>query len=364
MFGITGWVAGGSLARSGGGFDPATAITVAIASAICGIVLGITWATNIAGILAKPLTSLFDGGNQEIEPQPLYSIAEARRKQGKYLEAVAEVRKQLARFPGDYAGMMMLADIQAEDLKDLTSAQITVERVLSEPEQTPNHVAAALNRLADWHLKLGQDPDSARAALEQIIQSLPETEHAYHATQRIAHLTTPQMLAEKKEPHRVKLGQYEQRVGLLTEPSAVRPPGEDAAAQAANYVKQLEQFPQDSDAREKLSLIYAEHYQRLDLAAAQLEELIAQPNAPARQVVHWLNQLADLSIRHSADVVAGRQVLERIIELYPKSAAAESAKNRIAHLQLELRSQKKSQAVKLGSYEQNIGLKGPPRFSG
>jgi tetratricopeptide (TPR) repeat protein len=333
-------------------------------AAISGIVLCAIWAPGLLGMLARPFTNLYDGGSHEVDPQPFYSIAEARRKQGKYLEAVAEVRKQLARFPGDYAGMMMLADIEAENLKDLHSAQMTVERVLSEPEQVPAHVAAALNRLADWHLKLGQDPDSARVALERIVQMCSETEYAYHATQRIAHLTSAEMLAEKKEPHRVQLGQYEQRVGLLTEPPAVQPPGDDAAAQAANYVKHLNQFPEDSDAREKLALIYAEHYQRLDLAAAQLEELIAQPNAPARQVVHWLNQLADLNIRHNADVVAARQALERIIGLYPKSAAAESAKNRIAHLQLELRSQKKSQAVKLGSYEQNIGLKGPPRFSG
>jgi len=367
-------VAGGTIlfirtmkgAGGGGGMVGGFGVAAIIAgtAALCGIILGLIWAPEIGAFVAKPISNLFDGGDQEIEPQPLYSIAEAKRKQGKYLEAVAEIRKQLAKFPGDHTGMMMLAEIQAEHLQDLAGAQTTIERLLSEPEPAATSVSAALNRLADWHLKLGQDPDSARAALERIVQSCPETEHAYHASQRIAHLTTPEMLAEKRQPHRIKIGQYDQRLGLRETPAALQTPVDDAAAQASNYVKHLEQFPCDSDAREKLALIYADHYQRLDLAADQFEQLIAQPNAPARRIVQWLNQLADLSIKHSADVPAARQTLQRIIDLYPNSAAAESARNRIAHLQLELRSQKKSQPVKLGSYEQNIGMKGPPRFNG
>jgi hypothetical protein len=38
-------------------------------------------------------------------------------------------------------------------------------------------------------------------------------------------------------------------------------------------------------------------------------------------------------------------------------AAAELARRRLALLKLEMKSKDKSQAVKLGSYEENIGLK-------
>src|SRR5205823_9169883 len=193
----------------------------------------------------RPLTSLFDGGEQEVVPQPFYSIAEARRKQGKYLEAVAEIRRQLARFPGDFAGMLMLAEVQAEQLDDLPGAQLTIDRLVIESERNPLNLSLALNRLADWQLKIGHDPDSARAALERIIEMFPETEQAYLATQRIAHLTTPEMLADKNEPHRIKLGQYQQNIGLLREPATGEPPTGDPGIVASNLGKHLEQNPQE-----------------------------------------------------------------------------------------------------------------------
>ncbi len=360
MGGITAWVAA---SKSGGGGYGA-AFIIGITGAICGIVLGITWGSNIADLLGRPLGGLYDGGDAEVVPQPLYSIAEAKRKQGKYLEAVAELRRQLSKFPGDFSGMLMLAEVEAENLDDLPGAQMTIERLLAEPNQSPVNLALALNRLADWHLKYGQDPDSAREALQRIIRLFPETEQAYLAGQRVAHLSTAEMLAEKSEPHRLKLGQYEQRLGLLDDSSVLKPPAEDPAATASSLVKHLEQHPQDSEARENLARIYAAHYHRLDLAAEQAEQMLAQPNLPAKHAVHWLNLLADLQIQHAGDVAGARQALQRIVDSFPRSAAAETAKNRMVHLQLELRARQESQVVKLGSYEQNIGLKGRPRLSG
>jgi tetratricopeptide (TPR) repeat protein len=361
MGGITAWVAASNSA-GGGGYG--AAFIIGITCAICGIVLGITWGSNIADLLGGPLGGLYDGGDAEIAPQPFYSIAEARRKQGKYLEAVAELRRQLAKFPGDFNGLLMLAEVEAENLKDLPAAQMTIERLVTDPNQAPVNVALALNRLADWQLKYGQDPDSAREALERIISLFPETEQAYLAGQRIAHLSTAEMLAEKSEPHRLKLGAYEQRLGLLDDSSVLKPPAEDPAATAGFLVKHLNEHPQDSEARENLARIYAAHYQRLDLAAEQVEELLLQPNVPAKHAVHWLNLLADFQIKHAGDVAGARQALQRIVDLFPQSAAAETAKNRMVHLPLELRARKENQVVKLGSYEQNIGLKGRPRLSG
>src|SRR5437667_7702215 len=131
MGAITWWVAASNLTGDGAAF------IVGITCAICGIVLGITWGANIAEFLGKPLGGLYDGGDAEVVPQALYSIAEAKRKQGKYLEAVAELRRQLAKFPGDFTGMLMLAEVEAENLKDLPGAQMTIERLLSEPKQPP-----------------------------------------------------------------------------------------------------------------------------------------------------------------------------------------------------------------------------------
>jgi len=66
-------------------------------------------------------------------------------------------------------------------------------------------------------------------------------------------------------------------------------------------------------------------------------------------------------MKFAGDYEAARAALERIIELYPKFAPAENARQRIAHLRLELKGRENKEAVKLGEYEQNIGLK---RFRG
>ena len=79
-------------------------------------------------------------------------------------------------------------------------------------------------------------------------------------------------------------------------------------------------------------------------------------------VVHWLNLLADLQIRHGAGYETVRDTLQRIVDRDPNAAPAEIARNRLARLKLEMKSRDQSQAVKLGSYEPNIGLKqGLPR---
>ena len=90
--------------------------------------------------------------------------------------------------------------------------------------------------------------------------------------------------------------------------------------------------------------------------------MIEQPNQPGRLVVHWLNLLADLQIRSGAGFEAAQQTLQRIVDRDPDVAAAEIARHRLALLKLEMKAKDKSQAVKLGSYEQNIGLtRGLPR---
>ena len=64
-------------------------VTVGILSiAICGIVIGITWASNWTSIILSPLTSAFDGGDEEPEAKALYSGAEVKRKRGLFHEAI------------------------------------------------------------------------------------------------------------------------------------------------------------------------------------------------------------------------------------------------------------------------------------
>src|SRR6516164_7622133 len=82
-----------------------------------GVVLSIVWTPHISELISRPLTGLYDGGIEPPEPRPYYSIAHARRRRREFLEAVVAVREQLAKFPNDFEGVMLLASIQAEDLQ-------------------------------------------------------------------------------------------------------------------------------------------------------------------------------------------------------------------------------------------------------
>jgi len=325
--------------------------------AALGVYFAAIWRHEIAGLVAKPFGALYDGGNAELDPQAYYSIAQAKRKRGHYNEAIAEIRKQLQKFPTDYTGQLMMAEIQAENLNDLPGAELTIERFCKQPGHAPRNIAFALNTLADWHLKYNIDRDAAQQDLQKIVERLPNSEFALLAQQRIGHLASAEHMLSAHDRPRVHLSQGIQNIGLLQSSSHLTPTDGDPGKQAQQYVSHLAQHPQDTEAREKLAVIYADHFQRLDLAADQLQQLIDQPNQPAKQVVHWLNLLADLQIRHGAGFDAASQTLSQIIERYPNQAAADIARNRLDLLKLELKAMETKQPVKMGTYEQNIGLK-------
>jgi tetratricopeptide (TPR) repeat protein len=340
---------------------PMEKIVGLFAAMLLALVLAVFWVPAIVDMVSNWIGSLFTGGSAPPLPQPYYSIAETKRKQYKFKEAIYEVQRQLEKFPTDVTGQMMLASIQAENLDDLPAARITIERLCQQPDHSPPQIANAWNALADWYLKL-QDTDAARIALEQIIARFPDTEQAQLAAQRIAHLASKETLMAAHEHKPIHLRHGAEDIGLRKESSSLLAPEQDAGEVAGQLVKHLEQHPLDNEAREKLAMLYAEHYHRLDLAADQLDQLIGDPNQPGREVARWLNVLADLQLKHGADYDTIRGTLQRIIDLFPELAAAQLAQQRIELLRLELKGKEKGQVVKLGSYEKDLGLKGsrPP----
>jgi tetratricopeptide (TPR) repeat protein len=324
---------------------------------LAGIVMAVTWRHDIGALIARPFTSLYDGGDVQPEPRPFYSIARARQKQAKYLEAVTEIQKQLERFPTDVEGLMLLAEIQSQDLKDLVATEETIQTFCAQPGHAPKNIAFALHSLADWQLKYARDIDAARRALQQMIDLLPDTEFALAASQRIGHLTDPDALLGVHADRKFVVKEGVRNLGLMQETKQFRPKEIEPAKQAAEYVKQLEQHPLDTEVRERLAMVYANHYHRLDLASDQLEQMIQLENQPQKQVVRWLNLLADLQVREGKDYESVKGTLQRIVELNPNLAAAETARKRIGLLKLELKGKSENASVKMGTYEQNLGLK-------
>jgi TolA-binding protein len=331
---------------------------IVLYGALGGLVMAIIWVPVMTGYVGRLFGSLLDGGNQEIEAKPFFSVFQSMRQRGKYFEALAEIRKQLDKFPTNFEAQMFLAELQAENLNDLPGAAITVQRICNQQEHPPLKIAFALNRLADWHLGLTKDREAAQQTLEKIQELYPGTELALNAAQKIARLANADMLLASHDRQLLEVKKGVRNLGLQRgENGRLKAPEIDQEKVAAEYVAHLEQHPLDTHAREKLAVLYATHYHRLDLAADQLEQLIQQPNHISKQVVHWLNVLADLQVQEGAAEEAVRATLQRIVDGYPDIAAADSARRRMDHLKLELRRQTTKAGVQLGVYEQNIGLK-------
>jgi hypothetical protein len=327
------------------------------------IVMSFMWTPHISELLFSPLTNLFDGGNEPPEKKPYYSIALTKHNRGKPHEAVAEIRRQLAQFPNDFEGVMLLARIQAEDLADLAGAENTLNHFCDWPGAPVKQVAAGLTQLADWHMKIAADVDAARTALQKIVTRFPGTEISLQAEQRLAHLVeTEKMILARHDRQDMVVPEGVHNVGLLDSTDFLKPQEVEPGKLAAAHVKHLEAHPHDTEVREKLAAIYANDFKRLDLATMELAQLINEPNHKPKQVAQWLNVLANYQIELGADLTTVQATLEKIVERFPDLPVADLAQRRLARLKNEFKGRQQSSSVKLGTYEQNIGLKyGSPR---
>lgn len=326
-------------------------------------VIAVLWRGSLIESAINPFMAIFDGGNVPPEKKPYYSITIARRKRGQYLEAIMAVREQLAKFPDDFEGVMLLASIQAEDLKDLPGAENTLDHFCAQPKAPERQIAAAWTTMADWHMKIGVDVYSAQAALEKIIARFPESEFALRAENRIAHLGgAEKILMEQHNRPTIVVPEGVKNVGLLDSTAFLKPEEIDPGKLAAAHVKHLEKHPNDAEVREKLALLYARDFQRLDLATMELAQLINEPRHAPKQVAGWLNLLANLQVEGGADVATVTATLQLIVDRFPDLAQTDATRRRLMRINSEFKGKEKTPDVKLGVYEKNIGLKyGSPR---
>lgn len=334
-------------------------MAVPLTVALC-LILTWFWAPTIASFIANPLSSIYGTNDSDHKPTPLYSIAQARVKRGKYAEAVAEIRKQLRAFPNDVEGCFLMADIQANHLKNMDDCVDTIESLLALNGVAVRHAVAALNRLADWKLKLDKDVEGAREALQRICFMYPETEYSLLAEQRIAHLADKHFLEERGNPHLIKMVEGKKGVGLTTQR---KPAGSESKEKesskigelATEYLAQLKKHPHDYETREKLADLYATANSRIDLALNEIEQLLEQDQASTKKKVMWLNKMTDYHLL-ADDVVKAKQALQRVVDLYPGTAHADQARSRMGYLKLSARNHEQSKTIKLGQYAPKIGL--------
>ncbi|MBI1839223.1 MAG: hypothetical protein HYR88_00015 [Verrucomicrobia bacterium] len=338
-------------------FSYAGAFTVPFACMAVGVAMAILWGPHIAAFLASPVTNAISGGDEQIKARPIYSMAQARRKMGKYAEAVELVQAQLERFPADYEGEMLLAAIHVEDLNDINRGEVTVKRICNRPATPPAQVAGALSTLADWQQRYAQNNEMARQALEEISRLLPDSEYDRAARQRVAHLASDQSLLDQHDRPRVVMKEGVKRIGLVKNAPQIAPATPTPADEAMALVERLKKHPDDNEAGERLAHVYAMDFHRADMGIGELERLIARPHQLPKDIARWINAIADIQIKELGNVEAASASLQRIIDLFPKSASADLARSRMHTLKREHRGQEKTAALHLGEYEQRLGLR-------
>ncbi|MFM1944752.1 MAG: hypothetical protein RI897_3734 [Verrucomicrobiota bacterium] len=298
--------------------------------ATAGIIVGIIWGRHFGDWISKPLAGLFDGSGEESKPVPLYSIAIARRKKGQPEAAIQAIDEQLHKFPQDFTGSLLKAEIEAVDLQDVTSATRTLYPWLYGSTLNPGDCAIAHTKLADWHLRLNHDQESARQHLQAILQEQPDSPAAQLAEQRLAHLDY------ENQPHtnviRVTAGS-----GSPVETG--RPPSftpKDASAEIPAILQHLTAHPHDTAAREKLIDIYAWEQNQAQPARDQIELILQSRRLTPRELARYLNLLADIEIKVAGNETAAKSALQRIIDTAPDSAPAHQAANRIRFIPREM----------------------------
>ena len=269
-------------------------------------------------------------------PPPSYARARSRMNLGHYNEAEWEVIQELEQHQDDFDGWMMLAELYASRFRDLQSADHTVRDLCQQPNINPVQYSIAMHRLADWHLKWGQDPVAARRALEGICQKVPGSHLDKMARLRIDRLPrTREELQAQAMPKKLRLPVTGDQLGppATDDQTAIRK--KEATARAQQCVEKLKQNPNDVAAREEFARLLVEPLAQVDVALDQMELLLAMHGQPPEKKAEWLSAMADWQMRYRGDSERAQELWERLIDEFPDSPQAFTARQRLNLRRLE-----------------------------
>jgi hypothetical protein len=299
------------------------------------IVLSFGWRAAGLGITLwlLPIFQQIIALRPEPKVAPLYSHAIAAIHFDKFEEAEQAVIKELESCEDDFDGWMMLAELYAIHFHDLPAAEKLIREICDHPATTPSQFSVACHRMADWHLKVGQDPVAARAALAEIcrhsprshldrmarlrMRQIPETREEWIASHGIRVISLPVLGAVKEDPGPVKMSR------------------DEAFQRSQECVRRLQTNPDDMAARETLARLWAVELGMVQLAVEQMELLINMPGTTPFKAAEWLALMASWHLKFPPNLPAARKVLERLIRLYPQSPQALAARRRLSILEIE-----------------------------
>jgi len=322
-------------------FGSLTLFGVVIIGPFAGLVLyfnGLASSGIAATMVLAPVVHCTIPLVQKKKTHPVYSRAVAKLKLGKYSEAEVAVLRELEKSEDDFEGWMMLADLYANQFNDVTEADHTVRELCRQPNITGVQASIALHRLADWHLKLRDDPVAARSALDALCEKLPGSHFAHMAQQRIRQLpSTREELQEQRKSKPIQLPALSDRMDEGNDAPKLEVDEQSAAGLANQCVEKLKRNPNNVSEREKLARILAEQLGKPILAIEQLELLIGMPEQPASKAAEWLGLIGVWQLNYRHDKDAAKKLFERLIREYPQTAQAFAAQRRLNLLDMEQR---------------------------
>jgi len=284
-------------------------------------------------IVVAPMAGYAPGTLIPRKMPPMYARAIARIKFGKYSEAEWEIIRELEKCEDDFEGWMMLAELYATRFQDIREAERTILDICDQPKTTPSQLSVAFHRLAEWQLKIAGDPVAARRALQMIIDRLPRTHLAHMAQLRQRQLPqTAQELRQQQTDTRIRLPALGDTLDHLENPEIPPLERKEAARQANSCVEQLKADPNYAPPREKLARLFAEQLGRADLGIEQLHLLLNLPDQPDNKRAEWLALTAAWHLKYRHDSASASHFLERIIEEFPGTPHALSARHRLEQL--------------------------------
>jgi tetratricopeptide (TPR) repeat protein len=167
-----------------------------LALVVYGVILWVLFGLPLVLKAGAKAASLHLGDDSDTRVMPEYSMAQARLKEGRYIDAVAEYQKVIDQFPQDIHAHLQIAEIAAEKLNNFGLAELELQSAVAKAS-SPDAVALAAHRLADFYQQKLQQPARAAEVMEKLRTRLSETKHALGAQQRIAVL---QDLVDREQP--------------------------------------------------------------------------------------------------------------------------------------------------------------------
>jgi tetratricopeptide (TPR) repeat protein len=273
-------------------------------------------------------------GEPVIKIRPSYSKATAQLLRGNYENAEQEVLSQLEKCDDDFDGWMHLADLYANHFNDLPAAERMIEETCNQPTTTVSEIAVAYHRLADWYLKLENNPEAAIEALEKIGSRYPHTHVERMARLRIRKMAgDKQELSKPEQPRTIALPSLGRELDIVASTDV-----DDAVFEAKRCSELLTKNPNDIEAREKFARLLAEQLKQPELGIEQMQLLIdlAATNESAQtRLPEWLALMGTWQLKYRNDEPAAVAIFRRLIHEHPQTSQAFTAQRRLQMIEME-----------------------------